>query len=116
MIVINKEDVSTILVLTQIDKDYTVYKLQLHSAYTKSDYTIQLGDNYSQYNSRYTKFLVDNVEFASLTSGEYEYKFLADDVEITFGLLLLKSTSDKVVYESAIPAVEDNDFYVLKTN
>jgi len=116
MIVINKEDVSTILVLPQIDKEYFTYKLQLHSAYTKSDFTIQLGDNYSQYNMRYSKFLIDNKEFDNLTSGEYEYKFFADDDVITFGLLVVNSISDVVEYESAIPAAEDNDFYVLKTN
>ena len=116
MIVINKEDVSTILVLPQIDKPYENFKINLHSEYTKSDYTIQLGDNYSQHNERYTKFIIDNSEFDSLTSGEYEFKFLADDDVITFGLLLLKSTSDIVVYECAIPAAEDDDFYVLKTN
>ena len=116
MIVINKDDDSTILILSQLDKQYDSFTLKLNSGYTKKEYIIDLGINYSENSSRYTKFEILKSMVDSLSTGEYEFQFLADADVITFGLLVIESATDEVVYESIVPPAEDDDFYVVKTN
>jgi hypothetical protein len=116
MIVINKEDVQSIIVLSQLDKAYTSFKLSLYSDFTKREYTLDLGQNYSNSTSRYSQFVLQSSAFTDIASGEYEYSFIGDDDVLSFGLLVLSTTEDVEVYESVIPAITDNDFYVVQTN
>jgi len=115
MIVISKDKEINTVVLSQLDKPYNTFTLVLYSDYTKKDYTIDLGVDYSTGWERYTKFFVPQLAVTELETGEYNYIFMADDTVITYGVLLLTSTTDEVQYDAVVPAVDDNDFYVVQT-
>ena len=111
MIVINKDNETTILILPALEKPYTTFHIELYSAFSKKNYSLELGELlYS--NTRYSQFQLANAAYDSLPSGEYQYQFKGDAEVLTYGLLNVTANDDKVVYDSIIPPVEDNDFYV----
>jgi hypothetical protein len=115
MILINKEDELTTVVLSPINGTYQLFKLTLYSDYTKKQYTLNLGENYSDVVKRYTKFVINDEQIQYYETGEYNYTFLGDTNVLSNGLFLLKDNRDKKVYQSIVPPVEDNDFYVVQT-
>jgi len=116
MIIINKGDDTTTVVLPQISVADKLFKLALYSDYTKKEYTLYLGDNYSESIERYSKFLIYKDDLQGYESGEYNYAFIEDNVELSRGIFFLKDNTDKIDYQSIVPPVESNDYYVVQTN
>jgi hypothetical protein len=103
---IDKTKLANIIVLPPVNG--SVNTLVLHNDYTKEDFIIQLGSDYSPHSDRYSYFEVKQLSYLNFSTGLYSYVLLSDDIETSKGMLKVID-SDVVPVFNIVPDVPKND-------
>jgi hypothetical protein len=104
MILIDKNKDVQILVLTLTeltDVESPIYFLHLKSDGNRTEYSVQLPANTSEFKERFDLFNVATTEFDELNDGIYTYSVLLNDVAIETGKALVKSAVESTIISPA---------------
>jgi hypothetical protein len=108
-----KAEARLILTLTETSGD-TLFSLVLHSFYTNKTYTIELGEDASQFSFRYNEYFVPASVFTNMEAGRYVFNIQERNTGrvVERGVATILDTPE-VEYVTISPDEDEDDFKTL---